>query len=191
MRTQHKGFVLIASLLLLIVVTVLALAMFRGLGFETKVAGNTREKVRARLAAESTLQYAEWWLSQSNNSAVAIPVCSGSVKPTLTSGSVCTNSLASQVTGNDVANAPWLVGTVPASAGTSYTPPGMTINASGGVNNYYQAPSFYIQLVGGAADGAGSLYRINSFGYGGSAESVAVLESTYEVGSGISDLGSL
>jgi type IV pilus assembly protein PilX len=186
MRHRHRGFVLIASMLLLIVVSILALSMFRGVGFEGKIAGNTREKYRARLAAESGLQYAEWWLAQGNNSAVAL-ICAGTQNANLYQGTVCTNSLASQI--GNVTGVPWLAGGAP--VGTTYMPPGMSVVQAGGVNNYYQQPSFYIQLVGAAADGSGSVYRIDSFGYGGSPDAIAVVESTYEVGSGITDRSGL
>jgi type IV pilus assembly protein PilX len=186
MRHRHRGFVLIASMLLLIVVTILALSMFRGVGFEGKIAGNTREKYRARLAAESGLQYAEWWLAQSNNTAVAVP-CTGALNANIGQGSVCTNPLASQIA--SITGVPWLA--AGAAVGTTYLPPGMTVSTAAGVNNYYQQPSFYIQLVGAAADGSGNVYRIDSFGYGGSPDAIAVVESTYEVGSGITDRSGL
>jgi type IV pilus assembly protein PilX len=62
-RAAERGMVLISSLLLLLVVTILAVAIFRNYGMEEKIAGNTREKQRALHAAESAQQYAEWWLS--------------------------------------------------------------------------------------------------------------------------------
>ena len=64
--------VLISSLLLLIVVTIIALSMFRSFGIQEKIAGNTREKQRALPAAVSAQQFAEWWLS--NNGATSAPV---------------------------------------------------------------------------------------------------------------------
>jgi len=62
-RTRQRGLVLVSSLLLLLVVTMLALAMFRSMGLAEKISGNVREKQRALHAAVVAEQYAEWWLS--------------------------------------------------------------------------------------------------------------------------------
>ncbi len=53
---------LITGLLLLVVVTVIAVTMFRSFGSEQQIAGNVREKQRAFNAAVSAQQYGEWWL---------------------------------------------------------------------------------------------------------------------------------
>jgi type IV pilus assembly protein PilX len=67
MRTRQSGIVLICSLLLLLVVTIIALAMFRSMGLGEKISGNERETQRALHAAVLAEQYAEWWLSSSAN----------------------------------------------------------------------------------------------------------------------------
>ena len=63
LREFQKGMALVSALLLLVVTTVLALAMFRSFGVLEHIAGNTREKQRAFHAAESARTYAEAWLS--------------------------------------------------------------------------------------------------------------------------------
>ncbi len=63
----QKGMVLVSSLLLLIVVTLIAISMFRSFGIQEKIAGNMREKQRAVQAAVSAQTFAENWLE--NNSA--------------------------------------------------------------------------------------------------------------------------
>ncbi|HTX24264.1 MAG TPA: PilX N-terminal domain-containing pilus assembly protein, partial [Steroidobacteraceae bacterium] len=65
-RTAQAGMVLISAMLLLLIITILAVSMFRSFGVQEMVAGNVREKQRALHAAEAAQQYAEWWLS--NNS---------------------------------------------------------------------------------------------------------------------------
>ena len=65
---------------------------------------------------------------------------------------------------------------------------------SGGTSNnplYFATPVFYIADVGVAADGQGEAYQVDAVGYGGSANAVAVVESTYEVAKGLSNLGGL
>lgn len=183
--SKEHGFVLIASLLILIVVTILGLSLFRGFNVQEQIAGNTREKNRARHAAESALQYAEWWLQQGSNAGV-FTNCTGMLNANINQGQVCTNNLSTVVA--DVTAVPWKAGT--GDIGVQYTPPGLTVTGvSGGQNGYYAIPRFYVSLVGPSADGQGTLFRINSMGYGGTPDAVAVLESTYEVGTGVRDLG--
>ena len=66
---------LVTSLLLLVIITILALSMFRSFGTQEKIAGNLREKERALHAAVSAQQYAEWWLLQGNNTAAGAIAC--------------------------------------------------------------------------------------------------------------------
>ena len=189
------GMVLISSLLLLLVVTIMALAIFRSSGVEEKIAGNQREKERALHAAESAQQYAEWWLSSGLGATTPVicnsMVVAGAVDPT--AGQVCANLLPTIATNGNVANLPWIVGGAP--VGVTYVPPGMTFNAAGGANQYSQAPVFYISYLGLTSDSTTSnyklLYQVDAAGYGGSANAVAVVESTYYVTSGVCNLGAI
>ena len=190
-RARQHGLVLVSSLLLLLVVTILALAMFRSMGLQEKIAGNVREKQRALHAAVVAQQYAEWWLSQSTNSGQSPVLCNATANANLgpTQVLICTNALANPVT------LPWT--SSGATVGTSYYPnnalsPATSMSfvaASNGSlsNTYYSGalPSFYIQYLGQSADGGGSVYKIDAVGYGGNSLSVAVVESTYEIGSAV------
>ena len=177
---REGGMALITSLLLLLMITILALSMFRGFGSQEKIASNLREKARAVHAAESAQQYAEWWLLQGNNAAIGSGTCSAPLlNANLGQGEICNQPLPSAV------DLPWNIG-------VAYTLPNMNVtpaNASLTVNvsnePYYAAPGFYIEDLGIAADLAGEAYRIDAYGYGGSATTVAVVESTYEVSQGI------
>jgi type IV pilus assembly protein PilX len=192
-RAAERGMVLISSLLLLLVVTILAVAIFRNYGMEEKIAGNTREKQRALHAAESAQQYAEWWLSSGLGSTT--PIACDSVIPVTTpqSGQVCANTLPTIVAGGNVGNLPWQVNG--SSVGVTYAPPNMTFSTTGGVNTYYQTPIFYISYLGLTASSTTSnyqlLYQVDAAGWGGSSNAVAVVESTYYVTSGVCNLGAL
>ena len=59
---RQNGIALVTCLLILVMLTLLAISMYRGFGLQNKIAANTREKERAFEAAESTLQYGEYWL---------------------------------------------------------------------------------------------------------------------------------
>jgi type IV pilus assembly protein PilX len=187
MHGRQRGLVLVSSLLLLLVVTVLAVAIFRNYGIEEKIAGNQREKQRALHAAESAQQYAEWWLS--SGTGVTTPVICNNIVPAAI-GQVCANTLP---TIQNVANLPWLVAGVP--VGVTYAPPNMQFSTVGGANQYYGTPLFYISYLGTTADSTTSnfklLYQVDAVGLGGSQNAVAVVESTYYVTTGVCDLGAI
>jgi len=177
---RERGMALITSLLLLLIITILALSMFRGFGSQEKIAGNLREKARAVHAAESAQQYAEWWLLQGNNAAIGSGTCSAPLlNANLGQGEICNQPLASAV------DVPWNIGVTYTLPNMNVTPANapLTVNVSN--EPYYAAPGFYIEDLGIAADLAGEAYRIDAYGYGGSATTVAIVESTYEVSQGI------
>lgn len=168
------GFALITSLLMLVVVTILALAMFRGIGLQEKIAGNTMEKQRSLQAAEIALQYGEWWLNQGNGGP----------------GTVCTSVYnANVVTNVQTCSNPLTTPTaLPWSARGDYTPPNMTVASGGGLTtsgantgdvNYSAKPSLYISYLGLDATGQMTLYQVTGVGYGGSTNGASVVRSTY------------
>ena len=114
--------VLVSSLLLLIVVTIIALSMFRSFGIQEKIAGNMREKQRALQAAVSVQQYAEWWLS-SFGAGTPSGVCAGlaNANANTTNVQICSNQLPLLTS---VTSVPW-GGSAP--VGVTYIPPGMQI----------------------------------------------------------------
>jgi len=197
MKTQNPralryqgGMALITAMLLLIVVTIMALSMFRSYGVEERLAGNTRDKQRAINAAVSAQQYAESWLA--SGLAPASGVCPVGFVPSLTSGEVCTPPPVP----TDFSVLPW-------TSGVTYTQ--FTSNAINGVTNtvsavgtkdvlsplgvlvssasYAQAPVFYITDLGpNAGSPAGEVYQVDALGYGGTSNTVAVVESTFVIG---------
>jgi type IV pilus assembly protein PilX len=189
-RARQSGLVLVSSLLLLLVITILALAMFRSTGLSEKISGNMRESQRALHAAEVAQQYAEWWLSGTTNASLAPVTCSttGNADLVATQVQICANAISNPVT------VPWTSGGSP--VGFTYYPNSTTATTMSFVatngsysNTYYQAPAFYIQYMGVGADGAGSVFKIDSVGYGGNQLAVAVVESVYEIGSGVTNHG--
>jgi type IV pilus assembly protein PilX len=174
-RGSQRGLVLVTSLLLLVVVTILAIGLFRTFGMDEKVAGNTREKQRAMQAAVSAEQYAEWWLVNGNG--VGNITCTGPVQASV--GQICSNVLTNFVA--NVALVPWNIGG--AVVQVNYTPPNMTVTTGGGVGSYYTAPAYYISYLGVGTAPAGNVqglvYQIDAVGYGGSPSTAAVVESTF------------
>jgi type IV pilus assembly protein PilX len=210
-KRVQTGIVLVSSLLLLLVVTIMALSIFRSFGLQERIAGNTRDKQRALQVAESVQQYAEVWLANSSGAPVAVAtgiassadfVCSFSATAANampTAPQICTNTLASL--GATVTNAPWVSGGN--YVGFQYTPPGMGVyqGATGTVANdivYSAQPAFYISDLGAPAGslvaGAGSkgeVYKIDAYGSGVSPTTIAVVESTVVVSCTVCNLGAI
>jgi type IV pilus assembly protein PilX len=177
---RQRGYVLVTSLVLLLIVTVMAISMYRSFGVQEQIAGNIREKGRALQAAEAAEQYAEQWM-QNGNGALPLVNCNSllAATPSNNVGQICTTPL----TESTIINVPWVTGAgVP--VGTSYTPTGFTTGS--GQNLYYALPVFYVTSLGTSADGTGTVYQIDAVGYGGTVNAVAVVESTYIVGSSTS-----
>jgi type IV pilus assembly protein PilX len=202
LAVAQQGMALVSSMLLLLIITILAVTMFRSFGTQEKIAGNVREKERALHAAVSAEQYGEWWITQGNNLLNGAVVCGAPLlNANAGEGQICSNTLAPLSEGAappnlgiNVTQVPWKVGGAGGGpVGVTFLPAGMAIGAGGTANNplYFAAPVFYIADVGVAADGQGEAYQIDAVGYGGSANAVAVVESTYEVAKGVSNLGGL
>lgn len=186
-RIAQRGIVLVSSLLLLIVVTIIALSMFRSFGMQEKIAGNMREKQRALQAAMSAQQYAEYWLSTTGNANFAPVACNGKLDANLNQGQICSNKLTGP--GGVLADAtvlPWQIGTT--LIGVTFKPTGMVTSPSASTNTvanptYFDKPIFYISDLGLSADAnvPGEIYQVDAVGYGGSSNTAAVVESTYAV----------
>jgi type IV pilus assembly protein PilX len=186
-QIAQRGIVLISTMLLLIVVTIIALSMFRSFGMQEKIAGNMREKQRALQAAISAEQFAEWWLSSTG--AVSAPVtCSNLLNGNVGEGQICSNQLPNVVPNRDVTNVPWQI--AGANVGVTYLPLNMQISGVTSVTaantqnpTYFLPPSFYISDMGNSADPSipGRIYQIDAVGYGGTVNTAAVVESTYAV----------
>lgn len=178
---RQRGLVLVTTLLLLVVVTLLAVGMFRSFGLDEKIAGNVRDKQLALQAAESAENYAEYWLASGNGTSAV--TCSAMVAASV--GQVCSNTLPSVVA--NVAVVPWQI--AGANVGVYYIPTGMNVTSTEANNTYYSRPVFYISYLG-AVSGA-NIYQIDAVGYGGSPNTTAIVESTYMVSTATKDLGGL
>lgn len=182
---QERGYTLIIGLLLLLVLTLFAVGMFRSSGLQERIAAGTRDKQRALEAAQSALQYGEWWLGQPNSNLGNV-TCAG-----VTNGNILTNMRVCSAAVNNPTSLPWGIGSY-------YQPPAMTANGGGGMAsasspagdiNYAGLPGLYISYIGPRSDGLAQLYQVTAYGYGGDATTAAVVQSTYQISSGVKDLG--
>jgi len=175
---RQRGMALISALMLLLVMTIIGISMFRSFGIQARIAGNTREKQRALHAAEGAQAYAEWWVSGrgGGNATMGTP-CTKTVTVTVpTDVQVCSNPIPA----NTVSVVPWMF--TGNRVGFFYQPTNMS---TAGDDPYAQLPMFYIAYVNGTYDKESGTqtnnYRVDATGSGGTANAVAVVESTYQV----------
>jgi type IV pilus assembly protein PilX len=171
-RSMERGMALVAALLLLLVLTMLAVGMFRSFGLQEHIAGNTRERQRAVHAALAAQSFAEWWL-RSNNGANAQQGTDCSQITLGTSPQICTNALSTPAT------LPW-------GNFVSYTPNGMSVVSTAGTIDAYANPTgYYIAWVSGTFDSVSNTvlnnYLVDANGYAGSTSTAAVVESSFSV----------
>jgi type IV pilus assembly protein PilX len=185
-RRHQRGIALISALLILLVVTILGMAMFRGYGMQQRIGGNSRDKSRAFHSAMAAQDYAEWWLTaNSGTDATATTTCSASESSlpvaTSTSAMACTNVITESTVAQPSS---W-------GGGFVYQVPNMN-TTSGAQGSYSQYPQFYISYLGSPNSSPTYkstlgqnqvLFQVDAAGYGATAQTVAVVESTYVVSS--------
>jgi type IV pilus assembly protein PilX len=183
---RQRGVALVTSLLLLVIITILALSMFRSFGTQEKIAGNLREKERALHAANSAVQYAEWWLTLPNNTAAGAIACTVSLAATPAVGQIC-NQTPQQALWDPTQPSQW-------PAQVTYAPQNMLFVGQATVLGnppYFATPAFWIADRGLSADGSGEAYQIDAYAYGSAASTVAVVETVYEIQQGVVNRGGL
>lgn len=188
LRARQRGIVLVASLLLLLVVTIMTLSIFRSFGMQERIAGNTREKQRALHAAVGAQKYAEWWLATQSNAPQAVAAGHG-----FTASAPCNaplidannNPALVQICSNTMSNLGMTPVAPPWAAGFIYALPRMNAPGFPGDPNtldvYYQRPEFYITDQGTVLGGNGELFKVDAYSYGLTKSAVAVVESTIAV----------
>ncbi len=193
--SQH-GVALVTSMLLLVIITIIALSMFRSFALQEHVSGNLREKERALHAAESAQQYGEWWLTQGNNVAIGAVNCQpGTLNANNNAqAQICLQTLTALYGPGALTTVPWPIQ-------VTYLPFGMASVEAGAAGNngdppYALTPAFYITDLGPAGDGQGEAYQVDAYGSGSTAgatlattPTIAVVESVYEVQQGVGNLG--
>lgn len=167
--------VLLTSIILLVFMTVLAIVVFKSYGVLQLLSGDVREKQRSFESAQAALQYGEWFLNTGNVATGVTCTASGGYPAFSTAGGfgVCTDALPSPTV------VPW-VNSSSASLGSAVLLNGMQISTSGKAGYFYAQPQVYIQYLGLSKDGKmNPTYQVTAFGYGGTANAVSVVQSTY------------
>ncbi len=180
-RSAQRGVVLISSLLLLIVVTIIALSMFRSFGIQ----GENRRQHARKTARAAGRGISAGYTPKSGSPPTPehpppAPPCS---TPIRARDRYAPNPLPA-VPGIDVAQVPWKI--AGQTVGTTVLPTTvnmqinnsttLTYSAANVANpSYFGTPTFYISDLGVSTDTSapGELYQIDAFGYGGSQNTVA------------------
>lgn len=181
-------------MLLLIVMSLLAMYMFRSNGVQELIAGNIREKQRSIQTAEAAEQLAEMWLATPGNVVQynSVPCTSAGVVAWPTVPVICTAPVASITDAANATTVPWKVSG--AEVGFTYFPGSTTgtgdLNtATVGPNYYYQVPRFYIGIVQNQSSIRQAVYRIDAWNYAGTPNTATVVESNFVVTNTNANLG--
>lgn len=157
--------------------------MFNGLTQDERMAGNFREKNRAIDVAQTALDSAGFFLSQSgntyigpNNWAAGITCDAIGFAGPSTTPIVCNAPL------NNPETLPWIYY-------STYNPPGMTVAASG-KNTYSSNVIVYTNFLGqSSANPPAALYQVTAAAKGGNDTATAVVKQVFRVTANSVDLG--
>jgi type IV pilus assembly protein PilX len=174
---RQRGFILFVTLVMLVIMSLLGISMFGGFTQDEMMSGNFREKHRAIDAAQTALNSAQYWISQSGNTYTGNWVTGTHCAAVSSAPVVCSNALA------NAASPPW-------TTYTPFTPTGMTVNASGAANTYATNVSYYIQYLGTTSvNPPTALYQVTATASGGNATAVTVVQAVYQVQASSRDIG--
>jgi len=181
---REGGYILIAAMVMLIVLTFLGISMYRSFTSQETMAANSKEKARAFQVAQSTLQYGEYLLAHNSQTPLTLGGTCATTTP-LTTATICNNAVnVVQATSSN----PMTLGN--GLVYSSMSKP-LSISTSGGTGTYYANPQLYIQYLGASPDGTGQLYQVTALAYGGNSNTEAVVQSTFETSTGVKNLGGL
>lgn len=183
---NQRGYVMILSMLMLLIITVISISMAKSFFLEEGMAGNLREKTRALGAAQTALTYGEWYVANHQGYGVNCTTAGQLANPTICTQAV---NISSQ---NSTSGTNLTVGNSnPFNIYFTYTPENTAyLNvASPGVDTFYAPPGLYIQFVGLDTSNSDYIYKITAYGYGGSPTSVAVVQSTFMTVAAVKNLG--
>jgi Tfp pilus assembly protein PilX len=179
---KQNGFVLFVTLVFLLIMTMLALYMFRGFIIDEKLSGNHREKNRSRDAAQAALNAAQMWMSQPGNTYKGNWITSSSpCTAVLASPAVCSAAVPS-LTDPTLWISFYNYSTLPTSI--------LNASTSGGAGNYYSVPNYHIQYLGTTGTNPPSaLYKVTTSAKGGNDTATTILQAVYLVTAKTRSLG--
>lgn len=168
---RQRGYLMVVSMLIILLITIMSISMAKSFFLEEGMAGNLREKSRSFAAAQAGLRYGEYQAVQNGQSSGSATCAAGLLSYT-TTPPVCNPLVAISTSSTSVA---------PISSYYQMPQPNLAIAtiATTGGDAFYKVPGIYVQYQGPLIGGA--VYLITAFGYGGTASSVSVVQSTLQV----------
>ncbi|WP_423198879.1 MULTISPECIES: pilus assembly PilX family protein [unclassified Cupriavidus] len=165
-RSRQDGFVLMLALCLVAALGALGAALLRHVPVRERIAANAIEKLEATGAAQDALRLGESWLAE-GGAPNAVP-CASAARAQQGAMRVCDRALAAPLA------PPWPERTEPL--------PGF---------QGARAPraALHIHDLGLSAGGDARLYQVTAVGYSERGEAVAILRSTYRLGTAARNLG--
>ncbi|RUL62501.1 hypothetical protein EKH79_16680 [Dyella dinghuensis] len=192
-HVKQRGFVLIASMLMLVVLTFMAVAMYHSFTTQQNMTANTKEKGRAFQMAQSTLQYAEYQLL-TRGLGIFPTTCTAPPSPSSTftvCGSLSTEHVV--IVPPSSGNPEWSL-----TNAMTYNPDNqdtsVAISTTPGQNTYYREPEYYVQYLGTTTattcpTSKPALYEVTALAFGASPNTVAMVQSTYQLLPTVCNLG--
>jgi type IV pilus assembly protein PilX len=173
--TNQRGYVMVLSMLILLIITVMSISMAKSFFLEEGMAGNLREKSRAFSAAQAALNYGEWYVANHQGYGVACATPGQLTNATICSSSypVSFNADASNITGTLNSALPF------ATYFLAPTSAYLNLSTTGGKDTFYATPGLYIEFLGLDTTNSDYIYRIDAYGYGGSQSTVSIVQSTF------------
>jgi type IV pilus assembly protein PilX len=185
-KREQRGYVMVLSMLMLLVITVISISMAKSFFLEEGMAGNVREKQRALAAAQSALSYGEWYVA--THQGYGATCGTGQ----LANASICTAGVLFNGQNNNSGanpNSALMNNAVPLQTYFN-APTSSYLNTTSGAHDaFYALPGIYIQFVGLDTSNSDYIYKITAYGYGGSQSTVAIVQSTFVTVAAVKNLG--
>jgi type IV pilus assembly protein PilX len=197
-RRDQGGFVLIASMLMLIVLAFMAVSMYHSFTTQENMSSNTKEKGRTFQMAQSTLQAAEYGLLTAGLD-TPITDCSTLNAPQQ-NFTICNSNTNNNVVVNKPSGSSgWSISSASGFA-LQYNPTlddsNISVTSTSiGQNTFYTDPLYYIQYLGAGqssscAGTTAKLYQVTALAYGATNSTIAAVQSTYQLVPTSCNLGS-
>ena len=180
MPMRQRGFSLVVSLVMLLLMTLLGLVLMRNLIVNQNAAGNLAEKQRAIDAAQTGMDAVQFWLAQPGN------VYNGSWN----TGVDCSQNQPSASSPTVCSNAAPMPDPLPWDQASQFQAAAMQVQTTGGVGTYAAAVQYHVQYLGSTTvNPPTALYKVTAAGQGGNATAKAVIESVFQVQTLSRDIG--
>lgn len=174
---QQQGFVLVVCMLVMLIMAMLALSMFRGMAVQEHVAGVVRDKQVSLSQAIAAEEFAEWWLvQQAGQPSLQSSTCFSG--PPITIDVTNGGNARLRVCDAPLANPTLVEGTSSSWSGNT----GTNLLSSSSLGTASNPPGVYIyKIANSGSNGTGYMYQILAYGYGGSAQTISVVQSLFVV----------